>query len=197
MYKNECAKPFEMQMSSPLLMQKMFGKMSWYFMMNIETEYYFLMSCFFWWFYTFWIFCHDYLFLYGPFLWIGFNCLKARATSRRHASSFRSIHIYQLLFYSQGFSYYMCAYNGIFPFKFKIQTKILSLALIHRWLTKFSFKVINEKRRVIIIYIFLLHNKFYLFKYNTCNTWGTCVIIWLKRFRGILRQIKKKKNTGK
>ena len=22
--------------------------------------------------------------LYGPFLWIGFNCLKARATSRRH-----------------------------------------------------------------------------------------------------------------
>ena len=27
---------------------------------------------------------------------------------------------------------------------------------------KFSFKAINEKRRVITIYIFLLHNKFYL-----------------------------------
>ena len=114
-----------------------------------------------------------------------------------NASSFRSAHIYQLLFYSRGFSYYVCAYDVIFPFKFKIQTKILSLALIRRWLMKFSFKAINEKRRVITIYIFLPHNKFYLFKYNTCNTWGTCVIIWLKRVRGILRQIRKKRNTAR
>ena len=104
-----------------------------------------------------------------------------------NSSSFRSSHIYQL-FYSQAFSYYVCAYCVIFPFnKFKIQTKILSLALIRRWLMKFSFKAINEKRRVITIYIFLPHNKFYLFKYNTCNTWGTCVMIWLKRVRGIRR----------
>ena len=27
--------------------------------------------------------CYAFTLLYGPFLWIGFNCLKARATSRR------------------------------------------------------------------------------------------------------------------
>ena len=27
--------------------------------------------------------------LYGPFLWMGFNCLKARATSRRHFAFYR------------------------------------------------------------------------------------------------------------
>ena len=87
--------------------------------------------------------------------------------------------------------------NVIFPFKFKIQTKILSLALIRRWLMKFSFKVTNEKRRVITIYILLPHNNFYLFKYSTCNIWGLCIIIWLKRVRWILRQIRKEKNIAK
>ena len=86
-------------------------------------------------------------------------------------------------------------YNVIFPFKFKIQTKILSSALFRRWLMKCSFKATNEKRRVITIYIFIPHNKFYLFKYNTCNTWGTCIIIWLERVRGILRQMRKKKSS--
>ena len=71
-----------------------------------------------------------------------------------NASSFHSTHIYQLLFYSQGFSYYVCAYNVIFSFKLEMQSKILSLALISRWLIKFSFKTTNEKRRVITIYIF-------------------------------------------
>ena len=173
MYKDECAIPFEIQMSNLLLMRKMFGKMSWYFMMNIEIEYYF--SC---------------RVSFGGFICFGFFVTT-------NASSFCFTHIYQLLFYLRGFSYYMCAYDVIFSFKFKIQTKILSLALICRWLMKFSLKVINEKRRVITIYIFLSHNKFYLFKYNTCNTWGMCVIIWLRRVRWILWQIRKKKNSAR
>ena len=75
---------------------------------TLRLSIYFSMSCFFWWFYMFWIFIMT------------------------NASSFHSTHIYQLLFYLQGFSYYVCAYNVI-SFKFKIQTKTLSLALIRRY----------------------------------------------------------------
>ena len=31
----------------------------------------------------------NFLKLYGPFLWMGFNCLKARATSRRQFTFYR------------------------------------------------------------------------------------------------------------
>ena len=30
--------------------------------------------------------------LYGPFLWMGFNCLKARATSRRQFTFYHSVY---------------------------------------------------------------------------------------------------------
>ena len=127
---------------------------------------------------------------FGGFIRFGFFVMT-------NASSFRSTHIYYLLFYSWGFSYYVCAYDVIFPFKFKIQTKILSLALIRRWLIKFWLKVIAEKGGWQLFTFPLRMISFVCLKYNTCNTWGTCVIIWLKRVRGILRQIRKKKNTAK
>ena len=82
----------------------------------------------------------------GGFIHFGFFVMT-------NASSFRSTHIYQLLFYWWHFSYYVCAYDVIFPFKFKIKTKILSLALIHRWLMKIFIQSDQWKRRMITIYI--------------------------------------------
>ena len=40
-----------------------------------------------------------YTLLYGPFLWMGFNCLKARATSRRQFTCMNIyIYIYEYIY---------------------------------------------------------------------------------------------------